>query len=686
MTTAWTVSVTDTFLNELLSLPQKVSKKVTKTVKLLEKDPISADGDAKKIKGYQNNVYRVRLGDYRLFYSFGQGWVKLLSIRKRDERTYQTEIPEFTTPTPPPDHLPSEDVVIPSQETEPEADTTSTLPYQLTPQLLSQWQIPQQYWDSLLNVTHAEALLELSLPDKLLGRILDNLYPRAIAEIDQQPDYLLPEITDLDRFFEGNLSAFLLKLDSEQEKLRDFGKNGPILVKGGAGTGKSTLALYRVEKLLRLGYSSILFTTYTNALVEYSQQLLQQLLGQPPAQLGITVTTVDSLAYQYYTQHHRKPRFLQEEKALSTLKTALKTASLPAKNAFDKQVRLQTLQKLGLNYLYSEITEVIQAQGITTLEDYLNLSRRGRNIPLKAKIRESLWTIYERWCELINAENYLTWEQLRQHALHLAQQTTPKPYNALVVDEAQDLSPVALRFLLALVPDFQGVYLTADASQSIYQQGFSWKKIHSDLQVAGRTLLLKRNYRNTEQISQACDRILLNTDAGDEECLQPTPSPHQGDPPVISYQDDPNVELESIRDFFLKAAKRHRLPLHGGAVLCPHTSTARTYAKELQELGLNAKFVSGKQIDLKAPHVKVLTLHSAKGLEFPFVVVVLTASPFPEIDPELPTDEHSEVIKAQRRLLYVGCSRAMRALMICSSRAAPSEFLTALTPPEWKEN
>ena len=102
-------------------------------------------------------------------------------------------------------------------------------------------------------------------------------------------------------------------------------------------------------------------------------------------------------------------------------------------------------------------------------------------------------------------------------------------------------------------------------------------------------------------------------------------------------------------------------------------------------MGLNAKFVSGKQIDLKAPHVKVLTLHSAKGLEFPFVVVVLTASPFPEIDPELPTDEHSEVIKAQRRLLYVGCSRAMRALMICSSRSAPSEFLTALTPPEWEK-
>ncbi len=71
-------------------------------MKILEQDPISAQGDAKKLKGYGNNIYRVRLGDYRLFYSFGSGWVKLLSVRKRDDRTYELEIPEFTTPNPVP--------------------------------------------------------------------------------------------------------------------------------------------------------------------------------------------------------------------------------------------------------------------------------------------------------------------------------------------------------------------------------------------------------------------------------------------------------------------------------------------------------------------------------------------------------------------------------------------------------
>lgn len=99
----WAVSFIDTFLNELLNLPQTVSKRVSKVVKLLEQDPISAGGDAKKLKGYTNNIYRVRIGDYRLFYSFGQNWVKLLSIRKRDERTYELELPEFAVPTSPPE-------------------------------------------------------------------------------------------------------------------------------------------------------------------------------------------------------------------------------------------------------------------------------------------------------------------------------------------------------------------------------------------------------------------------------------------------------------------------------------------------------------------------------------------------------------------------------------------------------
>lgn len=86
----------------------------------------------------------------------------------------------------------------------------------------------------------------------------------------------------------------ILKLINSQKKLKTFGKQGPILVKGGPGTGKSTLAIYRVQSLLEQGFKTVLFTTYTKALVTYSEQLLTQLIGQPLDQAGVKVATVGS--------------------------------------------------------------------------------------------------------------------------------------------------------------------------------------------------------------------------------------------------------------------------------------------------------------------------------------------------------------------------------------------------------
>ncbi len=705
--TTWAISFGDTFLNELLNLPQSVQKRVTRATKILRTDPISAQGDAKKLKGYQNNIYRIRLGDYRLIYSFGAGWVKLLSVRKRDDRTYETEIVDTETLLTPPDAstlepqatltgIPSETVLKPAPEGEahsappysqplPSAITTA-LPINLTQPLLKQWQIPSEYWSDLLKVENAEALLELPLPEKLLERILDNLFPRSLEEIATQRQYVLSDPDDLDRFVEGSLSAFLLKLDPEQEKLRDFGSNGPTLVKGGPGTGKSTLALYRVQKLLTLGFKPILFTTYTKALVAYSEQLLEQLLGQPPAAAGVKVATVDALTYHYYVQTYGQPRFAREDQCLACLETALQTANIPANNPFDRQVRRQILERLGLPYMLQEIQHVIEAWGITTLEDYLTHERRGRGVSLKTNIREALWAVYQTWHHLMGQKAYITWEQLRYRALEVVRRLPTPPYQAVVIDEAQDLSPTALRFLLALVPSLDGIYLTADASQSLYQRGFSWKQIHADLKVAGRTLILRRNYRNTQQIAAACATI-LQPEAGDAECLTQEPSSYQGDRPTLYLSDSTEQEARSIRAFFAQAAQQFRLPIHCGAVLCPSGETGKAIAKQLAGQGLQAQFVAGDKIDLNAPYVKVLTLHSAKGLEFPFVCIVgLQAGRLPYFNSNLPTDEVAAVSDEQRRLFYVGCSRAMRALMVCGSQAHPSQFLDSLTPPHWQRS
>jgi superfamily I DNA/RNA helicase/mRNA-degrading endonuclease RelE of RelBE toxin-antitoxin system len=707
---SYELSFTPTFYNESLNLPKQVSKLVSQKLKVLAGDPHSAQGDAKKLKGY-SNVYRARVGDYRVFYSIGQGWVKLLSVRKRDERTYDDELPDVVAPAVAPDHAalepqqqgigygvsglaassaPSSDTLSPIPDTlSPIPDTLSPipaapLPCPLTDTLLAQWQIPAEHRPAALAARTEDELLDLPIPDRYLSRILDNLFPQALEAIATQPEFVLPTPEAVERFAEEDLGSFLLRLTPEQQELVIQNRRGPTLVKGGPGTGKSTLALYRVQRLLEQGVTSILFTTYTNALVGYSEQLLTHLLGKPPAKCGVKVTTVDSLAAHYFAKGSRWPKFATEGQALDLLGVALREAPIPATNAFDRQVRQAGLERLGPDYLLQEFLSVIEAWGIDSAEAYATLERRGRRTPLKPMVREAIWAVYTHWRELMRAEGIVLNEQIRRGALEYAATLDPRPYQALVIDEAQDLSPVALRFLLNLVPSLEHVYLTADAAQSLYQRGFSWKQVHADLNMAGRTLLLKRNYRNTAQIIGACATILAGSGAGDDESLNQEPSAHQGDPPRIRLVDDAADEAAAVHTFFVESARRYRLPAHSGAVLCMSKNAGEALARRLSELGLPAVFQSGKDIDITAQKVKVLTLHSAKGLEFPFVVVVgLEAGRFPRVIEGYPAEELAAMEDEQRRLFFVGCTRAMRALLVCGSRDTPSPFLTPLQSPIW---
>ncbi|MGB9754823.1 3'-5' exonuclease [Roseiflexus castenholzii] len=144
-------------------------------------------------------------------------------------------------------------------------------------------------------------------------------------------------------------------------------------------------------------------------------------------------------------------------------------------------------------------------------------------------------------------------------------------------------------------------------------------------------------------------------------------------------------EAEAIRDFFLEAARRYRLPTHSGAVLCTSRRAGEDIALRLTRLGMPAAFQSSKDVDITTPKVKVLTLHSAKRLVFPFVAVVgLDEGRFPRISADLPVEEAQMQEDEQRRLFFVGCSRAMRALLVCGSQATPSPFLTPLQPPVWR--
>ena len=189
---------------------------------------------------------------------------------------------------------------------QPPAEEKEKLPRKLTPSLLARWRIDPQHHAPLMRCLYADDLLtipESKVPPDVLGRVMDALYPATVDQLAAQPDQVLFNPEDLTRYAEGTLAGFLLNLDKQQEPLTSWALSGPTLVKGGPGSGKSTVALYRLQAVLEHALAEsgeipeILFTTYTNALINSSQSLVHQLVrdslalkanGKLPKQIRIT--------------------------------------------------------------------------------------------------------------------------------------------------------------------------------------------------------------------------------------------------------------------------------------------------------------------------------------------------------------------------------------------------------------
>ena len=243
-------------------------------------------------------------------------------------------------------------------------------------ELLHRLGVPENHWKTLAAITTEEDLLNCNgVPDDVLLLIDQAIGQRPISAVMQERDLVEQKADDLLRNKDGELLGFLLKLNPEQEKFVAWGMKatGPTLLKGGPGTGKSTVALYRaramIEALKRAGTERprLLFTTYTNALVRFSEQLLASLLGDD-ARL-VTVRTADSLVMEAARHGGRQFTLADLKEVLALVAQAATTATFSG-NTLQKKAQVQTIERLGVDYLAEEISSVIYARRIATLDAY----------------------------------------------------------------------------------------------------------------------------------------------------------------------------------------------------------------------------------------------------------------------------------------------------------------------------
>jgi superfamily I DNA/RNA helicase/mRNA-degrading endonuclease RelE of RelBE toxin-antitoxin system len=694
MTTEWRITQKPDFYKALLALPPKEVHQVIEKINQLAQDPTPDAKVKKQLKYMHGRLHRIRCGDYRIFYTFEQPYISILAVRRRGDDTYDEDLdPEFLGGLDP--QFAEEQVTRQAQPDWEQIFAQSQLqkrplPEPITEELLEQLHIPIECHTRLLRMQTEEDLLDCpGVPDDYKLLLDQYMFERPLVQVLQQPDYILTDINDLLRYKEGELLGFLLKLSPEQEKYVNWGMkgSGPTLLKGGPGTGKSTVALYRVRSMVQelrkkgLDEFRILFTTYTNALINSSEQLLQQLLGEDIQH--VEVTTADKIVMRLLEEQGKPPRIIDQYEVGNLLQQALKMARFEG-NTLQQQAQRQAVERLSIDYLQQEINQVIVSRQINSVEEYLTAPRPGRRVRLNRTQRQAIWRIHETLKRLLEAQGRETWHQARARAEQCAAQgMVDLRYDTVVIDEAQDLDPSVIRLLVRLCDQPHRIFVTADANQSIYGSGFNWTEVHERLRFQGRTSVLHANYRSTREIGEAAQSYLSGGMLDDEQVERDYIN--SGPLPVMRIIHSGGDEVQLLSRFLPVAAHDCRLGIGACAILCPTTKAGKSIAAELTQRGTDAIFMTGQELDLSRPGIKVLTLNSAKGLEFPVVALAgFSDSGWYAYEPShIFGEEREEFLAKDRRTMFVGMTRAMRALLVAVPIHARSPLLQGFDAKYW---
>jgi mRNA-degrading endonuclease RelE of RelBE toxin-antitoxin system len=678
------LTIKPTCMREIVAFPSDRAAVLWEKIDQLLADPVPDGKVRKKLKG-GDGLYRLRVGDHRVFYSFGPDWVSLLGVRKRREDTYDS-MPGAEPGVVAPDEDADIDALL-AGEASPRfqfetVESGTPLPRPLTPEWLRDLGVPASAIPMLVRCKSEDDLLDAMVDPEVLARVVDAVFPPSLTRVALQPDLVVPSPEHLVRYKEGDLLGFLLRLDEDQRALIRWALKGPTMVRGGAGTGKSTVALYRVKELLErpgaTGKERVLFTTYTRALLTATRQLLEQVLR--PEQLArVTVATCDQVAMDVVRRHRTVGTFESDRDGLRRLAALRRNFKPSAPSAFEATLRTRALARLSDAYLIEEFDWILDGRGLTTLAQYQEAPRPGRGVAFSERTRAVVWEFYQAFVEQGTAERF---PALRREALALAQQGSGGDrYDYVLVDEAQDLSPIALALLAEMCASAEGLFFAADSKQSLYSRSYSWAAAHPRLQFRGRTALLRRNYRSTTEIDRAAFGLLRPAEG---EALEPSQSVHDGPLPVLVRGVPPEDEAQWVARFIRQMARHLHLRTSAAAVLVPIAAAGEALAEDLTRAGLPARFFPGRELDLKADVVRVLTLHSAKGLEFPIVAVAGWApGTYPVREDYDDEGLYAERVDAERRLLYVGLTRAMRGLLLSVQRGCSHPVLADIDPSLW---
>ena len=269
-----------------------------------------------------------------------------------------------------------------------------------------------------------------------------------------------------------SLTQWRVFLHPSQRQLVDRRWHGAARITGGAGTGKTVVALHRAKRLVELADWSendrLLFTTFTRNLAVDIEAQLRTIVSREHMK-RITVLNIDAWLATFLRQHGCAKSIVYPGKADSIYERAWRSAMIMKPADFD----------LSDDFYRDEWEEIVLPLHCHSAKEYMFAPRTGRGVALTRMQRKAIWPVFEEMRMQLNLHDAMTVEDASEVAVELIQKTYPKGlFRAVICDEIQDFRPDTLKLLRALTPDISkndpfkegDLFLVGDAHQRIYPE------------------------------------------------------------------------------------------------------------------------------------------------------------------------------------------------------------------------
>ncbi|SFB07288.1 UvrD-helicase domain-containing protein [Selenomonas ruminantium] len=558
--------------------------------------------------------------------------------------------------------------------------------------------VPEEQVDYVRSLTSKDAFLaskNILTPDVFEGLswLLEDIPAKEVIEMMQaERDKGEPKASDLrtalesaenQRFFrvvegEEDLQAMLNRpldkwrvfLHPTQRRIVNKDYSGAARTTGGAGTGKTVVAMHRAKRLAAglSGHERVLFTTFTANLAADIRDNLSKICSNEELR-HIEVINLDAWVGNFMRTAGYEARIEYNETAL--------------KNIWEEAIGEAMVDDMDLSadFYAEEWARVVIPQHAMNLAKYIRCSRNGRGVRLDRQKRQQVWKVFEIYQRKMKAagKRDVHWAMDECRTLIEKQHKTLYPH--IIVDEGQDFSRIALELIRGIAGESHpnDIFIVGDAHQRIYRHKTVLSKC--GIEVRGRSSILRINYRTTEETRAYAFSILsgIDFDNLDGEALSndKCQSLTHGEVPVVKNCRSANSELEFI-------VKQIRELEQGGVSLKDICLTARThsmldnYLQALTREGIRCyELKKEKTDDRQQDGIRLATMHRVKGLEFQYMFVagmnkgVMPIKQVTEIDEPI---ARQEAMVAEKCLLYVALTRAQRGAYI-TSYGKKSEFL-----------